>query len=101
MSAGASNTPFTHYQILHKSVQKAANKRLSFLTQVLAFIGPQSERKSAELWQPRLLDRALRTVQEYSEKVEHIHLNPSRQAWCGGRRIGDGRVHRVFGHERG
>jgi putative transposase len=29
-----------------------------------------------ELWQPRFFDRALRTVQEYSEKVEYIHLNP-------------------------
>jgi hypothetical protein len=31
---------------------------------------------SGELWQPRFFDRALRTVQEYSEKVEYIHLNP-------------------------
>ena len=29
-----------------------------------------------ELWQPRFFDRALRSVQEYSEKVEYIHLNP-------------------------
>jgi len=29
-----------------------------------------------EFWQPRFFDRALRTVQEYSEKVEYIHLNP-------------------------
>ena len=29
-----------------------------------------------ELWQPRFFDRALRTGQEYSEKVEYIHLNP-------------------------
>ncbi|HET9178567.1 MAG TPA: transposase [Terriglobia bacterium] len=31
---------------------------------------------SGELWQPRFFDRALRTVREYSEKVEYIHLNP-------------------------
>ena len=31
-----------------------------------------------ELWQPRFFDRALRTVQEYNEKVEYIHLNPAR-----------------------
>ena len=31
-----------------------------------------------ELWQPRLFDRALRTVGEYNEKVEYIHLNPVR-----------------------
>jgi REP-associated tyrosine transposase len=29
-----------------------------------------------ELWQARFFDGALRTVQEYSEKVEYIHLNP-------------------------
>jgi len=31
-----------------------------------------------ELWQPRFFDRALRTVQEYNEKVECIHLKPVR-----------------------
>jgi len=31
-----------------------------------------------ELWQPRFFDRALRTVKEYDEKVEYIHLNPVR-----------------------
>ncbi len=29
-----------------------------------------------QLWQPRFFDRALRTVKEYNEKVEYIHLNP-------------------------
>ena len=28
------------------------------------------------LWQPRFFDRAVRTVKEYYEKVEYIHLNP-------------------------
>jgi putative transposase len=31
-----------------------------------------------ELCQPRFFDRALRTVEEYNEKVEYIHLNPAR-----------------------
>jgi len=31
-----------------------------------------------ELWHPRFFDRALRTVKEYNEKVEYIHLNPVR-----------------------
>jgi hypothetical protein len=35
--------------------------------------GPRCGR---ELWQFRFFDRGLRTVQEYSEKVEYIHLNP-------------------------
>ena len=30
------------------------------------------------LWQPRYFDRAVRTVREYHEKVEYIHLNPVR-----------------------
>ena len=30
------------------------------------------------LWQPRFFDRALRSVREYYEKVEYIHLNPVR-----------------------
>jgi hypothetical protein len=29
-------------------------------------------------WQPRFFDRALRTVGEYCEKVEYLHLNPVR-----------------------
>ncbi len=29
-----------------------------------------------ELWQARFFDRVLRTVKEYNEKVEYIHLNP-------------------------
>jgi hypothetical protein len=29
-----------------------------------------------ELWQGRFFDRALRTVREYNEKIEYIHLNP-------------------------
>jgi len=31
-----------------------------------------------QVWQPRFFDRALRTVKEYNEKVEYIHLNPVR-----------------------
>lgn len=33
---------------------------------------------SGELWQPRFFDRALRTVKEYHETIEYIHLNPVR-----------------------
>ena len=36
-------------------------------------------RESGELWQERSFDRALRTVREYHEKVEYIHLNPARR----------------------
>jgi putative transposase len=39
-----------------------------------------NQRRGAEgeLWQPRFFDRALRSVKEYNEKVEYIHLNPVR-----------------------
>jgi hypothetical protein len=36
-------------------------------------------REVGELWQERFFDRALRTVKEYHEKVEYIHLNPVRR----------------------
>ena len=36
-----------------------------------------------ELWQPRFFDRAIRTVKEYREKVEYIHLNPVRAGLVG------------------
>jgi hypothetical protein len=34
---------------------------------------------SGELWQGRFFDRALRTIKEYNETVEYIHLNPVRR----------------------
>jgi hypothetical protein len=35
-------------------------------------------KESGLLRQPRFFDRALRSVKEYYEKVEYIHLNPVR-----------------------
>jgi putative transposase len=35
-------------------------------------------KESGLLWQPRYWDRAVRTVKEYHERVEYIHLNPVR-----------------------
>ena len=32
--------------------------------------------ETGELWQARFFDRALRTVKEYNEKIEYLHLNP-------------------------
>ena len=34
--------------------------------------------EGGDLWQGRFFDRALRTVKEYLETVEYIHLNPVR-----------------------
>ena len=39
--------------------------------------------EAGELWQGRFFDRALRTVKEYNEKVEYIHLNPVRAGLVG------------------
>ena len=36
----------------------------------------QQRGTESEFWQSRFFDRALRTVEEYNEKVEYIHLNP-------------------------
>jgi REP element-mobilizing transposase RayT len=35
-------------------------------------------KESGLFWQPRFFDRAVRTVKEYYEKVEYIHMNPVR-----------------------
>jgi putative transposase len=35
-----------------------------------------SRTESGLLFQPRFFDRALRTVREYNQKVQYIHLNP-------------------------
>ena len=51
-----------------KSVKLASTKALGRL-----------RGEAGELWQPRLFDHALRTVQDYWEKVEYIHLNPVRR----------------------
>jgi hypothetical protein len=55
-----------------------------------------------ELWQPRFFDRALRTVQEYSEKGGVYPPEP-RQGSLGAAAAGLAMVElqRVFGHERG
>ena len=37
-----------------------------------------TRKESGLFWPPRSFDRALRTVGEYCEKVEYIHLNPVR-----------------------
>ena len=39
----------------------------------------RGRREAGELWQGRFFDHALRTVQEYLETVEYIHLNPVRR----------------------
>ncbi len=35
--------------------------------------------EAGKLWQGRFFDRALRTVKEYQETIEYIHMNPVRR----------------------
>jgi REP element-mobilizing transposase RayT len=56
--------PFTISRVM-ESIKDAATKRIN-----------RSPRERGTLLQPRFFDRALRTVSEYNEKVEYIHLNP-------------------------
>jgi REP element-mobilizing transposase RayT len=48
-----------------ESIQGGATKRIN-----------RSREERGLLFQPRFFDRALRTVREYDEKVQYIHLNP-------------------------
>ena len=48
-----------------ESIKDGATKRIN-----------HARREAGKLFQPRFFDRALRTVREYHEKVEYIHLNP-------------------------
>ena len=50
---------------VRESIKVGATKRIN-----------RSRREKGLLFQPRFFDRALRTVREYCEKVEYIHLNP-------------------------
>jgi putative transposase len=56
--------PLTISRVM-ESIQDGATKRIN-----------RSRREAGALFQPRFFDRALRTVREYHEKVEYIHLNP-------------------------
>ena len=40
----------------------------------------RGRREAGELWQGRFFDHALRTVRDYLESVEYIHLNPVRRS---------------------
>jgi len=56
--------PLTISRVL-EAIKDGASKRIN-----------RSRREAGRLWQPRFFDRALRTVQEYHEKVAYLHLNP-------------------------
>ena len=56
--------PLTISRVM-EAIKDAATKRIN-----------RSRGEAGVLWQPRFFDRALRTVKEYNEKVQSIHLNP-------------------------
>ena len=56
--------PLTISRVM-ESIKDAATKRIN-----------RSCREVGRLLQPRFFDRALRTVREYVERVQYIHLNP-------------------------
>ena len=58
--------PLTISKVM-EAIKDGATKRIN-----------RRRREVGMLWQPRFFDRALRTVREYNEKVEYIHLNPVR-----------------------
>jgi putative transposase len=58
--------PLTISRVM-EAIKDGATKRIN-----------RRRQKAGMLWQPRFFDRALRTVREYNNKVEYIHLNPVR-----------------------
>jgi putative transposase len=56
--------PLTISRVM-EAIKDGATKRINRL-----------RREGGRLWQPRFFDRALRSVREYNEKVQYIHLNP-------------------------
>ena len=56
--------PLTISRVM-ESIKVGATKRMN-----------RSRGEAGLLFQPRFFDRALRTVREYHEKVEYIHVNP-------------------------
>ena len=58
--------PLTISRVM-EAIKDGATKRIN-----------RGRREVGMLWQPRFFDRAPRTVGEYNEKVEYIHLNPVR-----------------------
>ena len=57
-----------------------AARTADFAVRVFSSMSAVNQCRGADgqLWQPRFFDRALRTVKEYNEKVEYVHLNPVR-----------------------
>jgi hypothetical protein len=67
LRAGASGNDFTGHEV-------GARRRLAPTEHAVN----QCRGADGQLWQPRFFDPAVRSVKEYNEKVEYIHLNPVR-----------------------
>ncbi len=64
------------HAIIHSAYPLTISKALNSV-KTSSRIGINVQRnEQGELWQERFFDRGLRTVREYHEKIEYIHLNP-------------------------
>ncbi len=59
--------------VVMEAIKVSSTRRINALREV-----------PGRLWQGRFFDRALRTVKEYHETVECIHLNPVKRGWVAG-----------------
>jgi len=68
------------YPVTISLAMKRVARTADFAVRVFSSMSAVNQHRGAEgeLWQPRFFDRALRTVKEYNEKVEYIHLDPVR-----------------------
>ena len=63
----------------NRGLRQPAISRVFKAVKVSSMIGINVRRREGgELWQDRFFDRALRTMKEYNETLEYIHLNPAR-----------------------
>jgi REP element-mobilizing transposase RayT len=66
------------YPVTISLAMERVARTADFAVRVFSSMSAINQYRGADggLWQPRFFDRALRTVKEYNEKVEYIHLNP-------------------------
>ena len=67
-----------NYRSVKLGLDKQVARTADFAVRVFSVAIIATAPYSIAAWQPRFFDRDLRTLQEYNEKVEYIHLNPVR-----------------------
>jgi hypothetical protein len=81
-SLGESCHPLAHRDPLASTLNRprgpakfGPRRELALLLNFESGISDRRRAERGELWQARFFDRALRSVKEYNDKVEYIHLN--------------------------